>query len=107
MAEIPAFLYALAGEDITVEPFTGGGAYGDSYGPPVTVRGIVDEQRKLVRSTTGDQVVSSTQVYCPLATEIPTDSRVTVRGTTTTVITANRRDGRGLPVPSHLEVVLE
>lgn len=107
MSGIPQWAYGLAGEDVIVEPFTGGGVYGDSYGPPVTVRAIVDEQRKLVRSASGDQVVSSTQVYCPLETDCPTDSRVTVRGVTSTAITANRRDGRRLPVPSHLEVMLE
>lgn len=108
MAEIPPFLYALAGEDIEVEPYLGSGTYGDSYGPPVTVRAIVDDKRKLVRSASGEQVVAETTLVCPLSSpDIPTDSRVTLRGRTTTVITVSRLDGHDLPVPSHLEVSLE
>lgn len=106
MAGIPEGLYQLAGEDIEIEPYLGSGSFGDTHGPPVTVRAIVDEKRRMVRGPNGDQVVSETTVYCPLDTNAPTDSRVTVRGTQTTVISANRHDGGRLPVPSHMEVVL-
>lgn len=106
MRSIPAWLYRKAGEDITVEPYLGAGPFGDAYGPPVTVRAIVDAKRRLVRSATGEQVVSETTAHCPLSVDVPTDSRVTIRGQVTTVIGAHRRDGGRLRVPSHLEVVL-
>lgn len=106
MGGIPEVLYKLAGEDVTIEPYLGAGGAGDVYGPAVTVRVIVDDKRKLVRNAQGDQVVSETTLFCPLDTDVPTDSRVILRGRETTVITAGRLDGQQLPVPSHLEVNL-
>lgn len=107
MGGIPAWLYKLAGEDITIEPYTGGGAFGDTWGPSVPVRAIVEEKRRLVRSTTGDEVLSETTARCPLGTVAPPSSKVTVRGRETKVILAPVHDGKALPVPSHVEVVLE
>lgn len=107
MAGIPRWLLSQAGDDVTIEPYEGSGAYGDIYGPPVTVRAVVDASRRLVRNEAGTEVVSETTLYAPLSTVAPAGSRVTLAdGTRTTVITAKRRDGRRLPVPSHLEVVL-
>lgn len=107
MAGIPDWLYQLAGEDITIEPHLGSGGYGDTYGPAVTVRGIVEEKRRLVRNSQGDEVLSHTTIRCPLDTVSPPLSKVTVRGQVTKVILAPAHDGKALPVPSHREVVCE
>jgi hypothetical protein len=107
VGEIPGWLYQLAGEDITVEPYLGSGGYGDTWGPAVTVRGIVEEKRRLVRNSQGVEVLSNTTVRCPLGTNAPPLSKVTVRGTVTKVIACPRHDGKALPVPSHTEVVCE
>lgn len=107
MGGIPDWAYQMAGEDITVEPYLGAGAYGDTWGPAVTVRGIVEEKRRLVRNSTGDEVLSHTTIRCPLDTDAPPLSKVTVRGRATTVILCPTHDGKTLPVPSHKEVVCE
>lgn len=93
---------------ITVEAYEGAGAYGPVYADPVTVRCLLDEQTRLVRSPSGGEVVSSSTALCPLETVCPPASRVTLPdGRVTTVINALRRDGGPLPVPSHLEVQAE
>ncbi|MGH3862510.1 hypothetical protein [Actinokineospora sp.] len=105
--EIPAWLYAQAGEDIVIEPYLGAGPFGDTYGAAMTVRAVVDDKRRLVRNSGGDQVLASTTAYCPLSTVVPVDSRVTVRGRQTIVIVSRTLDGHALPVPSHVEVSCE
>lgn len=105
MAEIPRFLLR---HTVTVEPRTGSGAYGDTYGDAVPVRCFRDEKRRLVRSLDGNQVVSETTLYCRLThdTDFPADSRVTWDGRTSYVITAARHDDADLGAWQHLEVNL-
>jgi hypothetical protein len=104
---IPGFLLAQAGQDVQVEPYRGASAYGDVFDLPATVRAIVEASRRLVRDRDGRQVTSETTLYCQPGQDIPPGSRVTLPdGRITTVVQAIPNDGRGLPVPSHLEVVL-
>jgi len=92
---------------ITVEPYLGATAYGPAYGPPGVVRCFLDEQTRLVRSPTGDEVTSSSTAYCPPSTTAPATSRVTLPdGRQTTVIQALPRDSGGLVTLDHLEVQL-
>lgn len=105
--EIHAHLYELAGEDVQVAPYLGRTGVGDSHGPAVTVRAIVDDQVRLVRNKNGDEVTASTTLYCPLSTNAPVDSAVTVRGRRTVVIASGRRDGRAMAGPSHVELMCE
>lgn len=92
-----------------VRTLTGGGGYGDTYaGTPVTVPCFLDDTRKQVRSTTGDEVVSETTLYCALEhydTFTP-GSQVALSYRSAEVIGVNRRDAPGLPLPEHLEVTL-
>lgn len=104
MGAIPGFLLV---HTAVIEPYLGAGAHGDLFGPGVTVQCFADDKRRRVRSPSGDEVISSTTVYCLLATVAPTGSRVQVNGRTTFVIEALRRDGGGLPTPDHLEVVCQ
>jgi hypothetical protein len=98
----------LLRHSVTAEPFAGTTAYGPTYGPAVSVRCFLDQQTKQVRAPDGLQVVSSSQVYCPLDTVAPAQSRVTLPdGTQTIVINALRRDGGGLGTPDHLELQLQ
>ncbi|MER5769554.1 hypothetical protein [Streptomyces sp. NPDC001985] len=93
---------------VVVEPYVGSGPTGPVYGPPITVRCLVDDQTRLVRSATGDQVTSTSTLYARLETVCPAKSRVTLlSGRRTVVIAALRRDGGGLPTPDHLEVQLQ
>ena len=106
---IPGWLLHQLGHDITVEPYTGAGGAGPTYGPPVSVRALVDSSRRLVRDADGAEVTSETTLRLSLAhaDAFPVGSRVTLPDTSTAeVITTARHDGRRLPVPSHLEVSL-
>lgn len=100
---IPGFLLR---HTVTVEPYVGQGAYGEVYGPAVTVRCFVDDRRRLVRNSEGDEVVSESRLMCRLTEDIPPESRVTLNGRVTTVLATSRMDGGGLPTPDHLEVAL-
>lgn len=107
MGEIPAVLYERAGVDLTIEPYLGAGASGDVYGPPIAARAIVDARTRSVRSPTGDVVIAGATIYLPLSTVIPVGSIVTRGDEKTLVLSQHRHDGGSLPVPSHLEVLLE
>jgi hypothetical protein len=106
--QIPAVLLP---HTITVRPYLGTGSYGDAYGDPVIVRRTyVEDRRRLVRSTTGEEVISETTVRTRPVEHIPIGSHVTVwQGTpherTGRVITVNLFDH-----PSswpHIELALE
>lgn len=91
----------------TVEPPTGEGSHGPTYGPPAVVRCFRDDKRRLIRGRDGSEVVSETTLYMRLAETCPVGSRVTLDdGRVCTVITSARRDGGGLPTPDHREVTL-
>lgn len=106
MGELPAFLLR---HQVTIEPYEGEGPYGPQYGPAAAVRCFVDDRTQKILNNEGAEVVARTVIYMPLDTECPVGSRITVNGrqAQALVIAALRRDGGGLPVPSHLEVVLQ
>jgi hypothetical protein len=104
MGGIPAWLLR---HQVIVEPFESNGPFGPEYGEQVVERAFIDEKRKLVRDAEGAEVISETTVYMRIDATCPAESRVTVNGRTTIVITASRRDGGGLPTPDHLEVALQ
>lgn len=91
---------------ITVEPFQGDSAYGPVFGAPVQVTCRVDESQRLVRSNTGEEVVSSSTVFCDLDVTIPAGSRVTVSDRTTTVLTVSTFDTGGRSRLDHKEAAL-
>jgi len=53
-----------ATSDVTVEPYTGPGAWEDGYGAPVTVLAFVEFVNRTVTSSDGTQVVSEATFYC-------------------------------------------
>ncbi|GGM65191.1 hypothetical protein GCM10012275_39670 [Longimycelium tulufanense] len=101
---------ALLPHTITVRPYLGTGPYGDVFGDPVTIRrAYVEDRRQLVRSPTGEEVISETTVRTQPGVHIPIGSKVTVwHGTpherTARVITANRFNHPS--APAHLEIAL-
>lgn len=94
---------------VTVETHLGTGANGDVYAAPTVVTCYVDGSTQLIRNTNGEQVVSNTHVYCPIAdgAKFTPDSRVTLQsGRTAQVITTNQLDAPGLGLPEHTAVYL-
>jgi len=97
---------------ITVQTLTGSGGMGDTYADPVTLSpdtdtGVfVDDKRKLVRSSSGEQVISETTIYGRpnLIAVLLEESLVTLpTGRVATVITTGARDSGALDLPDHVE----
>lgn len=99
---------------ITVQTLTGSGGMGDTYAAPVTLTppdtGVfVDDKRKLVRSSSGAEVISETTIYGRpyLIAVLLEGSLVTLpSGRVATVITTGARDSAGLNLPDHVEAAL-
>lgn len=99
-------------ESVTVQTYGGEGAYGPTYAAEVSTFCQLDAGRRLVRSQAGDEVVSeSTLRLSPdldpaldIEVMFPPESRVTVRGKESRVITAKPVLDRGRLV--YLEVTL-
>ncbi|GII98385.1 hypothetical protein CLV28_0708 [Sediminihabitans luteus] len=93
---------AFYDQEITVRPYLGSGAYGDTYGAPVTVIVLLDESATLVRDRTGAEVVASaTASTGPDAPDAPPGSEVTLpSGRVTTVITQSRHGAHPLSLPT-------
>jgi len=90
---------------VTVQTLTGSGGMGDTYAEPVDLLCFVDDKRKLVRSSSGEQVISETTIYAPAGTlSLTEESLVTLpSGRVATVITTAARDSGGLDLPDHVE----
>lgn len=93
---------------VDVETLTGGGPMGDTYGAPVTVPCLIDEQRNLVRSRSGDEVVSETTLLMDKShyDKFTPESYVTYRGRRATVISRSLFDSGPLNLPDHCEIRL-
>ncbi|MGH3834097.1 MAG: hypothetical protein ACRDSF_00115 [Pseudonocardiaceae bacterium] len=89
-----------------MEPFEGNFSHGPKYGEAFTYRCFVDDGRTLQLDKDGAEVVSSARAFGNLIDGILVESRVTVNGKTTYVIDVKRREGKGLPTPDHLEIIL-
>lgn len=104
MGAVPGWLLR---HQISIEPYLGDGAYGPKYGAATVVRCLLDEQTREVRSSTGEQVISSSTAYCPPGTTAPPGSRATLPdGRHTSVIARLDRSAPGLPTPDHVELQL-
>lgn len=104
--QIPAMLLP---HSITLRRYLGTGPYGDMHDDPTLVhRVFVEDRRRLVRSPTGEEVISETTVHTR-PVQVPVGSLVTVwAGTpherTARVITANLFDHPSSW--SHIEITL-
>ena len=94
---------------ITVLRYEGSGPYGEVFGDPIVHQAFVEDRRRLVVSTSGEEVISETTVYTGPDATAPVGSQVTVwAGTpyerTARVITTSRFEHPGSW--SHLEIAL-
>lgn len=95
---------------VSIQPYQGTGAYGEQHGPPVTVQAQVEDSRRLLRSTTGEELISSTTVRTRLDVHAPPGSLVTVwpntlHERTARVIIISRFEHPG--APGHSELALD
>lgn len=105
MTGVPGYLMR---HTVSIEPYSGDGAYGPTYEEPTPVKCLLDEQTRMVRDKDGRQVSSTSTAYCPLSTTAPPGSKATLPdGRVTFVIAALRRDSGGPVTPNHLEVQLQ
>lgn len=95
-------------QTVSVETYLGTGTTGPKYAAPVTVACFINDARKLVRDSTGSEVVSETTIYAPLAAhaDFPVKARVTVNGRAAFVLCVYRRDSAGPAANFHTEVTL-
>ena len=93
---------------VTVETYSGEGAYGPVFAASVTVKVNVDQTRRLVRNTAGDEVVSeatlavhpaprdeATRALLDATTLFTPESRVTIGGRAARVIGVKPNTVRG------------
>lgn len=92
---------------VSVEAYEGSGAYGDIFGTAYDLPCYVEQERKLIRSSTGEEVVSSTQVYCNPGEPIPLGSKVTWNGRTSLVLGVGDYEDGGLTGLAHREIDLQ
>lgn len=59
---LPPRLFAIP---VTIESYSGQGAYGDAYGEPVTVLGHITGGQRVQSGSTSDEVVSSRRLLLP------------------------------------------
>lgn len=98
--------------EIRLEEFLEDDSWGSGYGPARTEHAAIDATTRLVRDSSGKEVVSTTTVALPAtAGYVPPGSRVTLPaghgGRTATVIACQVADGGGLPTPDHVALHLE
>ena len=93
----------------TVELFLGTSGYGvDSFSAPVVVAGFADDSRKVVRNSTGQEVISESTFFTSPANAylFMADSRVTINGNVSRVIKTNTNDSGVLDLPDNCVVTL-
>jgi hypothetical protein len=95
-------------QTVSVQTYQGVGPLGPVRAAAVDVACYVNDARKLVRNSTGDEVISETTLYAPLSTyaTFTIQSLVTVNGRTASVLTVYKRDSAGPASAHHVEVTL-
>lgn len=102
--KIPPGLFPEAASIEAYLGVTGGGA--QSFGTATPTSCLVAPGNRLVRDSQGNQVVSSTTIYCPTGVSAPAGSRVTVRGDVRVVLEEKPWSGGGLGLPECVQVAL-
>lgn len=108
MPDFSSYFADWLSHEITVETYDGAGFDGATYATPVTVSNcMVENVRRLVRASNGNEIVSETTIYAtPDQASLFTEhSRITVGDYESTVIKTEIMDVFGLP--GHVVVNLE
>lgn len=94
---------------VTVKPYQGESSNGPVYGATFTLPCMAQGKRRMVRTPTGTEALSTLTLFAALADapRIPAGSEVTWRDDTTTVLATIAHDDGGLGTPQHTEVACE
>lgn len=103
-----------APQAVSVQLWTGSGAYGDTYANAIDLTPCVieDVARAVTVQTVdayGQEHLSSTTVFAPLTPEVPPGSLITIpwRSRPARVVAVARLTAPGLALPEHQELSLE
>jgi len=98
MSDFTAVFGEWLGSTVSLEVYEGAGFDGETYSVAVDVLDVlVDDTRRLVRNSNGNEVVSESTLYVPdSAVAFQLADKVTVNGRTTAVIKVARPQVVGL-----------
>lgn len=91
--------------EITVEVRRNGGMHGDTFDPPATFTGQMQDGNQLVRSASGEEVVATGTVWLEPDVEVTPGSRITARGRSFHAIAVFNRDSPSRRL-DHVEVTV-
>lgn len=105
---VPSVIARMFKGTCVVETFIGASAYGDQFAAEFTGKCDIDDGTKLVRDAQGNEVVSSSTVFAPIAdvARYKPGSKVTVNDRSALVIAVHRRDNLGPTRIHHVQVDL-
>jgi hypothetical protein len=91
---------AMFQDTVSIETYSGESAYGPIYAASANVVCKVSTARQLVRNSAGDEVVSEATLYVLPADATPftPESRVTIAGRMSTVLSVAPQTARGVTV---------
>lgn len=97
---------------VTIQRLLGQGAYGPVHGDPEDRMARISGKSRMVRDTTGAEVLSTVTVSLPLEVgHVAPGSTVTLPtshgGREALVVAASVSDGGGQPTPNHISLHLE
>jgi hypothetical protein len=102
-------------QSVSLETYLGSGPYGDKFATAVNVPCFLSDMERIVRSSTDEQILSTTTLYAalstspsvtPVAGQFSAGSRVTANGRVMYVISAARKDSAGPSSAFHTAVHL-
>lgn len=108
MAGIPQWVYRKLGQAVTIEPYGGVVDGAEVFGAAVAVTAVVEETDATARvvAPEGDQQTTAV-LRCPLLTNCPSGSRITLASGRSGIATSVKRwDGGTSAAPSHLEIAI-
>lgn len=105
----------LLTESVTIRAYLGATAAGPQFGAAVTARAHIQAVGELAAADRGGLVGSARaatttdgwRIWLRVGPTITVGSRITARGQDMTAVKVIDHDGRGLPVPSHIELRCE
>lgn len=98
----PLFMFP---DTVTIKPFKGTSAYGKVFDPEISSRARVERKRRLIKKSTGEEVVSEVTLFLPhTQKDLKAESEILIDGAKHTVQISNPI--KGFRSISHVEAFL-